>query len=89
MTGDRSQIGGQRQMRPALHLGDDRPHFVFRQIDHGDPGPRGAEGARNFAADAPGPTGDEHALAFEAGSQAPCHHALATFGGLNPAGSST
>ena len=37
MTRHRAQIGGQGQMRTALHLGDHRSDFVFGQIDHCDP----------------------------------------------------
>ena len=66
VAGDRAQIGGQRQMRAAFHLGDHCFHLVFGQIDHRDPGARRAESQRHFSSDAAGPAGDEDALAFEA-----------------------
>ena len=53
-------------MRPALHLGCDRGHFVFGQIDHRDERSCGAEGERDFAPDPPGSTRDQNALAIKA-----------------------
>ena len=67
MAGDRAQIGGQGQMRAPLHLGDNRSHLRFVEINYGDPGSRRGEGERHFAADAAGPTGDEDAFAVEPG----------------------
>ena len=65
MTGDRAQIGGQRQMRAAFHLRDHRLDLVFRQIDHRDPGARRAKGQRHFPPDAARPAGNQNALALK------------------------
>ena len=50
-------------MRAALHLGDDRLHFLFREIDNRDPRARRAKGQRNLAPDAAGAARDQDALA--------------------------
>lgn len=89
MAMNRAQISRQRQMRTARHLRDHRPHFVLVEINHRDARARSPKGERHFAADAAGAAGKNHALALEARGQVPCHYALATLGGLKPAGSST
>ncbi len=53
-------------MRPALHLGDDRGHFVFGQIDHCDERSCGTESERDFAPNPPGSASDQNALAIKA-----------------------
>ena len=89
MPRDRAQIGGQRQMRAALHLGDDRLHFLLREVDDRNPRAGRAKGQRNLAPDAARAAGDEDALAFEPRRQIPAHRRLAPSGGAAPAGSST
>jgi hypothetical protein len=66
VTSDRAKISGYGQMRPALHLGDDRLHFVLIQIDDRDERSRGDKGQRDFAPDSSGPTRDQNALAIKA-----------------------
>ena len=83
VIGDIAEIGGERQMRPALEIGDDRLDLLLAEIDGGDARAGRGEGERHLAADAAGPAGEEHALALEPGGEVP-GHAVDTLGGRRP-----
>jgi hypothetical protein len=65
VSGDGAKIGGDRQVRSAIHFADDRSDLFIRKVDDRDPRPSRGEGERYFAADAAGGAGDENALAVE------------------------